>query len=134
MADADNPKTHVENQNIDLPRKQPESPKHEGIDPLTESDTMYPREEVKSEADKLHRREYNAEPEPTEEEQAAEDTVADQEARAANPKNASEKRKADAKTAGGQEPKSPAGDKPQKDSPETSRDTSPSNKTESKRG
>lgn len=77
MADADNPKTHVENQNIDLPRKQPESPKHEGIDPLTESDTMYPREEVKSEADKLHRREYNAEPEPTEEEQAAEDTVAD---------------------------------------------------------
>lgn len=50
MADVDHPKTHVEDQDVDLPRKQPESPKHEGIDPLTESDTMYPRENVKSNA------------------------------------------------------------------------------------
>ena len=42
MADVDHPKTHVENQeDVTLPREQPESPKHEGIDPLTEGDTMY---------------------------------------------------------------------------------------------
>lgn len=44
MADRDHPKTHVEDQDLDGPRKQPLSPRHEGIDPLTESDTMYPAE------------------------------------------------------------------------------------------
>lgn len=47
MADVDHPKTHVEDQDVKTPRVQPESPKDEGIDPLTESDTMYPRENVK---------------------------------------------------------------------------------------
>lgn len=48
MADRKHPKTHVEDQDLDKPRKQPLSPQHEGIDPLTESDTMYPAENVKS--------------------------------------------------------------------------------------
>lgn len=52
MADVDHPKTHVENQkDVELPRKQPESPKHEGIDPLTESDTMYPADGDRVSAD-----------------------------------------------------------------------------------
>lgn len=57
MADVDHPKTHVEDQDVDLPRKQPESPKHEGIDPLTESDTMYPAENTKDASARLNKRE-----------------------------------------------------------------------------
>lgn len=57
MADVNHPKTHVEDQDIDLPRKQPVSPKHEGIDPLTESDTMYPREDVKGNASEANKAE-----------------------------------------------------------------------------
>jgi paraquat-inducible protein B len=57
MADVDNPKTHVEDQvakgDVELPRTQPESPKHEGIDPLTESDTLYPSEDTKAESERL---------------------------------------------------------------------------------
>lgn len=57
MADIDHPKTHVEDdKDVKLPRKQPESPKHEGIDPLTESDTMYPAENTKSESLKLEKK------------------------------------------------------------------------------
>ncbi len=53
MADVDHPKTHVEDQeNVDLPRTQPESPHREGIDPLTESDTMYPAENTKDLSEK----------------------------------------------------------------------------------
>lgn len=53
MADVDHPKTHVEDEkDLDLPRTQPESPKHEGIDPLTESDTMYPAEDTKTLSEK----------------------------------------------------------------------------------
>lgn len=58
MADADHPKTHVEDQeNVDLPRTQPESPHREGIDPLTESDTMYPAEDTKAVSTKQTKRE-----------------------------------------------------------------------------
>lgn len=57
MADVDHPKTHVEDQDIDLPRKQPESPQREGIDPLTESDTMYPAENVKANAARFNKKE-----------------------------------------------------------------------------
>lgn len=46
MADREHPKTHVEDQDLKKPRTQPLSPRHEGIDPLTESDKMYPREET----------------------------------------------------------------------------------------
>lgn len=60
MADVDHPKTHVEDQDVDLPRKQPESPKREGIDPLTESDTMYPRENVKANAARFNAKEEKA--------------------------------------------------------------------------
>ena len=60
MADVDHPKTHVEDQDVDLPRKQPESPKREGIDPLTESDTMYPREDVKGNAARFNKKEEKA--------------------------------------------------------------------------
>ena len=52
MADRAHPKTHVEDQDLDGLRKQPLSPRHEGIDPLTESDTMLPREDTKSESEK----------------------------------------------------------------------------------
>lgn len=48
MADRAHPKTHVEDQDIDGLRKQPLSPRNEGIDPLTESDTMLPREDTKA--------------------------------------------------------------------------------------
>ena len=57
MADVDHPKTHVEDQKLKSPRKQPISPQHEGIDPLTESDKMYPREDVKSNAEKFNEKE-----------------------------------------------------------------------------
>lgn len=60
MADVDHPKTHVEDQDVDLPRKQPESPKHEGIDPLTESDTLYPAENVQANAKRFNRKEEAA--------------------------------------------------------------------------
>lgn len=55
MADADHPKTRIEDQDVDLPRTQPESPKHEGIDPLAEDDTMYSAEETKTESEQLDR-------------------------------------------------------------------------------
>jgi len=55
MADVDHPNTHVENQeDVDLPRKQPESPKHSGIDPLTEGDTMYPSTNTKADSSRLN--------------------------------------------------------------------------------
>lgn len=44
MADREHPKTRVKDQDVDSLRKQPLSPQNEGIDPLTESDTMLPRE------------------------------------------------------------------------------------------
>ena len=53
MADRKHPKTHVEDQDLDGLRKQPLSPLHEGIDPLTESDTMLPREDTKTESEKI---------------------------------------------------------------------------------
>lgn len=53
MADINHPKTHVEDQELDSLRRQPLSPQHEGIDPLTESDTMLPREDTKTESEKL---------------------------------------------------------------------------------
>lgn len=62
MADRDNPKTHIENQkDADLPREQPLSPQHEGIDPLTEGDTMYPNEDTKAESEKLTKKTSNDE-------------------------------------------------------------------------
>ena len=93
MADVDHPKTHVEDQDIELPRKQPESPHREGIDPLTEGDTMYPREDVKGTAEKLAREESKAEPEQTAEEEVAEETVQAQEERTADPAGAREDQK-----------------------------------------
>lgn len=60
MADRDHPRTHVEDQDLDGPRKQPLSPQHSGIDPLTESDTMYPAENVKQAGEKLAREEAKA--------------------------------------------------------------------------
>lgn len=91
MADVDHPKTHVEDQDIDLPRKQPESPKHEGIDPLTESDTMYPRENVQEGAAKFNKKEEKLATENAESEASEKDsTVADQEARNARVNNDAE--------------------------------------------
>jgi hypothetical protein len=99
MADVDHPKTHVEDQDdVKLPRKQPESPHREGIDPLTESDTMYPAEDVKGNAAKANKAEETeagealANEENTPENEAAADMVADQEHRAVNPQTADEKR------------------------------------------
>lgn len=83
MADVDNPKTHVEDQDVDLPRKQPESPHREGIDPLTESDTMYPAENVKANAARAQKREEKAALEAQEnaDDSDVDTTVADQEER-----------------------------------------------------
>lgn len=60
MADRDHPKTHVEDQDLSKPRKQPLSPQREGIDPLTESDTMYPAENTKKIAEDYHKKEAKA--------------------------------------------------------------------------
>lgn len=60
MADRDHPKTHVEDQDLKKPRKQPLSPQREGIDPLTESDTMYSAENVKADAEKLRKKQASA--------------------------------------------------------------------------
>lgn len=77
MADREHPKTHVEDQDLKGKRKQPLSPKHEGIDPLTEGDTMLPREDVKGDSKKVSKKEAE-EPVNTE---VSEQTVADQEER-----------------------------------------------------
>jgi hypothetical protein len=81
MADVDHPKTHVEDQDLEAPRKQPESPQHEGIDPLTESDTMYPAENTKDLSEKLSRKEEKRAAEANKTEASeVEETVADQKA------------------------------------------------------
>lgn len=77
MADRDHPKTHVEDQDLEELRKQPESPLHEGIDPLTEGDTMLPRENVKADAEKLARKELKTARDTSSEDSTAK-TVADQ--------------------------------------------------------
>lgn len=60
MADRDHPKTHVEDQKLKKVREQPLSPQNEGIDPLTESDTMYPAENVKEASEKLRKEQAKA--------------------------------------------------------------------------
>lgn len=75
MADVDNPKTHVEDQKLKGgTRTQPESPKHEGIDPLTESDTLYPHEETRADSEKLSQKLDGEAPDTS----AADETVAGQ--------------------------------------------------------
>lgn len=58
---------------------QPESPKHEGVDPLTEGGTLYPREDTKTESEAQSEKDNAAR---TDEDVAASDrteqTVADQ--------------------------------------------------------
>lgn len=49
MADREHPKVHAR---AGEKRKQPLSPQHEGIDPLTEADTLYPRDGAKSDEKK----------------------------------------------------------------------------------
>ena len=46
MADRKHPSAHVKDQDIKGLREQPLSPQHEGIDPLTEGDTMLERGSV----------------------------------------------------------------------------------------
>lgn len=77
MADRDHPKTHVEDQDLDELRKQPESPLHEGIDPLTEGDTMLPRENVKADSARLAKKEAKLARD-TASDDATAQTVADQ--------------------------------------------------------
>ncbi len=89
MADVDHPKTHVEDQDLKEPRKQPESPQHEGIDPLTEGDTMYPKEDTKAEGAKLAKKQATA-PRETQSDDAAEATTKDQEERNARANTPSE--------------------------------------------
>lgn len=61
MADRENPNKHVEDQKLKGGvRKQPLSPIGEGIDPLTESDTMYPAEDVAQATEELHEDESKA--------------------------------------------------------------------------
>lgn len=60
MADREHPKTHVEDQDLKGLRKQPLSPQHEGIDPLTESDTMLPRNEGGAKSEKTEAKEAQA--------------------------------------------------------------------------
>lgn len=144
MADVDHPKTHVEDQDIDLPRTQPESPHHEGIDPLTESDTMYPAEDVQKGAAKANRAEEKdaiedlenpdeAEPTP------AEETVSDQQevnARANTPDallpDSDEQPSTDTAPGQADDPTPDAGEEAQPQEPHTDQgNTSPANRTKS---
>lgn len=86
MADRQHPKEHSDTGS----RKQPLSPQHEGIDPLTEGDKLYPREDVKGDATKEAKKEAKAEPEVTPENKAAAETVQAQEERAVDPAAAKE--------------------------------------------
>lgn len=96
MADVDNPTTHVEDQNLSEPRVQPVSPQNEGIDPLTESDTMYPAEDTKTVSEERTQATNNAD-HPTSSYEASQQaqtpaqdtTLADQEARNAQANTAS---------------------------------------------
>lgn len=71
MADREHPKKHSDTGS----RKQPLSPQHEGIDPLTEGDKLYPKYDTKAEAEKLRKAEAKSEPTSNEK---VEQTVADQ--------------------------------------------------------
>lgn len=138
MADVDHPKTHVEDdEDVKLPRKQPESPHREGIDPLTESDTMYPAEDVKGASQRAGNKEEKEATEQldsgelSEEDQKQADMVQDQEERAVDPAGAKEK--AD-ETQPGQadDPTPDAGEKAEAQEPHTDAgNTSPANRTTS---
>lgn len=128
MADRSHPKTHVEDQDIDGLRKQPLSPQHEGIDPLTESDTMLPREDTKSESEKLAKKaDAEIAQQNREDEAEVEKTVADQKAVKKTEDKEAEKT-ADENSRGAADPKSsePAktegseASKPQTTEPKTS--------------
>lgn len=91
MADVDHPKTRVEDQELDGLRRQPESPHREGIDPLTESDTLLPAQDTKKESEKLAKKQEKEAAEATEKQaQQVEENVDNQ-------KVVDEKEKADAK-------------------------------------
>lgn len=57
---------------------QPESPKHEGVDPLTKGETLYPRTNTKVESKKVSKKESKATHDTTTDDKTAE-TVKDQE-------------------------------------------------------
>lgn len=104
MADRAHPKTHVEDQDLDGLRRQPLSPLHEGIDPLTESDTMLPREDTKSESEKIAKKaDTEVAQENAEDEAEVEKNVADQQAVKKTEDKAAEK-KADDKVSGAAKP------------------------------
>ena len=54
---------------------QPKSPQHEGVDPLTKGERLYPKVDTKTESEKLRKAEAKSEPASTEK---VEETVADQ--------------------------------------------------------
>ena len=104
MADRKHPKTHVEDQDIDGLRKQPLSPRHEGIDPLTEGDTMLPREDTKSESEKLAKKaDAEVAQENAEDEAEVEKNVADQKA-VKKTEDKAAKKTADKNTSGASKP------------------------------
>lgn len=106
MADRAHPKTHVEDQDLDGLRRQPLSPLHEGIDPLTESDTMYPRENTKeASAELAETRDEEVAEENATDEKEVEETVADQKAVKKSEDKAAEKT-AEAKSTESNTPKS----------------------------
>lgn len=147
MADVDHPKTHVEDQaakgEVDLPRKQPKSPQHEGIDPLTESDTMYPRYDDKGDTEREAKAEEKeavenleaGEP-ATDEDEASGQLLEDQqevEAKANTPNDLLPESDGTGKLNDG-EPTKP-GEKVEAQEPHTDKgNTSPANRTPSKKG
>jgi len=112
MADIDHPKTPVEkDKDAELPRTQPKSPKHEGIDPLTEGDTMYPSTDTQADSKALAREnETQVADENQEDADEVEETVADQKAVKKTEDKVAEK-KADEK-ASDSKPKSEGSDTP----------------------
>lgn len=121
MADRDHPKTRVEDQKLKEARDQPLSPQHEGIDPLTESDTMYPRENTKEASAELaeNRDEEVAEENQTDEKEV-EENVADQKAVKKSEDKAAEKTADEKSTESKPKAEGSEASKPQTTEPKTS--------------
>lgn len=86
MADREHPKKHSDKGS----RKQPLSPQHEGIDPLTEGDKLYPAYDTKAEAEKLRKKETKSTAQNDKSADEVEQDVADQKAVEKSEENAAE--------------------------------------------
>lgn len=133
MADRKHPDTHVEDQNVKGVRKQPLSPIGEGIDPLTESDTMHSAEDTTKdvEKDNLTLEEHTDPTNQPSPEQPASPVNKPADADKTE-KTADEKLAEDTKPGKADDPTPDAGEKKEDQEPHTdAENTSPANRTKS---